>query len=104
MLTIEGKEYELKLTIGRLKLIEKATNGTSAMALLATDASGMMAITSLERFFAYGLKEAGSDSFVSPQKGIELCDAMLEEAGYAACVQAVHEAIMHDSPFLFRTE
>lgn len=103
MFTIEGKEYELKFNMNRLRLIERAASGMAAMSQLATDTSGLMSITAMERFFSYGLKEAGADEFVSPAKGAELCDAMMEEAGYAAVVQEIQKAVMRDVPFLFRT-
>lgn len=102
MFKFRDKEYELKLNLKRLKLIEQAADNKSAMAQLATDASGMMSISAMERFFAYGLKEVGSDSFVSVSAGTEICDAIIEEEGYVAVVKIIQEAVQRDCPFLFR--
>ena len=102
MFTFKNKEYELKFNLKRIKLIEQAADNKSAMAQLATDASGMMSLTSIERFFAYGLKEAGADTFINPQKAIEICDEYIEEEGYVAAIKLIQEQVQTDCPFLFR--
>lgn len=102
MFEYKEKQYELKFTIGRLKLIERAADGKSAMAQLAADDNGMMSLAACERFFSFGLKEAGSDTFCTPQKGAEVCDDMITEQGYSYVIRLIQESLYHDCPFLFR--
>jgi len=102
MFTYKDKQYELKFTIGRLKLIERAADGKSAMSQLAASENGMMSLASCERFFSFGLKEAGSDSFCTPQKGAEVCDDLIQDEGYSHVIRLIQETLYHDCPFLFR--
>lgn len=101
MFTYKDKDYELKFNIGRLKLVEKAT-GESAVGMMNITNNGLMSLTAVEGFFRYGLKEAGADSFVPPNTAADICDAMIEEAGYPAVVQMIQNQLMNDMPFLFR--
>lgn len=96
------KQYELKFNIGRLKLIEKAGDGKGVLVQLASGDNGLMSIDALERFFSYGLKEAGADTFLPPKKAAEICDEIIAEEGYAQAVKLVQEQVMKDCPFLFR--
>jgi hypothetical protein len=73
MFEVSGKEYELKYSTSRVKLIEKQLDGESAThAMLGND--GMMSLTAVEAFYKFGLKEAGADAFVVPAKAVEVCN------------------------------
>ena len=100
MITIDDKNYELKYNIQRIGLIEAAT-GTSVMATMQKN-GGMLSINEYELYFAYALKEEGSELFVTPKKGMELAEKHLLEKGYAEAVAYVLEAIQRDCPFFFQ--
>lgn len=97
-----GKNYVLKFSIGRLKMIENAAGGKSSMSMMLADNSGLMSITATEAFFSYGLKEDGADAFTAPNKAKEICDELIEEKGYVAVVRMIQKQLQADCPFLFR--
>lgn len=100
-MTINGKEYEIKMNLGRARLVEKALDGESVThALLGNE--GMMSLTALTTFWKYGLKEVGADAFVAPAEAITLCETYMEEHGYTAAVNEVQRAVGRDMGFLFR--
>lgn len=101
MFEVAGKEYELKYSTPRVKLIEKQLDGESAThAMIGND--GMMSLTALEVFYKFGLKEAGSDAYVAPAKAVEICNQYMEEHGYTAAVTRIQEAMVRDMGFLFQ--
>lgn len=102
MFKIEENDYELKYDLKRIELIEQAT-GTSMMSAIAST-RGMMGILQLKNCFCYGLKSAGSDTFVQGKKAAELFEKALTEHGYAGVVEIVIDAIQRDCPFFFQAD
>ena len=101
MFTVNEKNYELKFNLKRVSNIEKALGGESvAHAMLSND--GMMSVTAILVFFAYGVIEVGSDAVVMPKVGQEIAEAYLSEYGYASAVKEIQEAVKRDLGFLFR--
>ena len=100
MFEIDGKQYKLKYNIGRIQMIEAAT-GRSVMADMAKD-GGMLGISQLKIYFAYGLKEDGVDTFVPVKRGMEMCEALIESEGYVKICGSVVEALEENCPFFFR--
>lgn len=100
MFEINKKNYVLKYSIKRVELIENAV-GMPVMADIASH-KGMLGISTLKAYFAYGLKEEGMDTFVPPKSGMEMAEKMIESEGYAAVNGAVMEALERDCPFFFR--
>lgn len=96
---IEGKTYELKYNMKRIEMIESVT-GMPTLADLKRN-SGMLSISSLKTYFAYALKEQGADVFVQPKKGLEMCEALIENEGYEKVCYLVLEAIQEGCPFFF---
>lgn len=99
MIEVNGKEYELKYNLKRIELIESVT-GMPTMAELQRT-RGMIGVTSLKAYFAYGLKEEGLDVFVAPKKGMEMCEQLIEAEGYMNVCGMVLEAMQRDCPFFF---
>ena len=102
MFEIDGKTYELKYSIGRIKAIEQAIDD-SVMGVLQRD-KGMLSLANLCVMFAYGLKESGSDFFVPPKTGMEYAEKLIESDGYVALNMAVIERLQEDCPFFFRVD
>lgn len=100
MFEINGKNYVLKYNLKRVELIENAV-GMPTMAELSSH-RGMLGLTALKTYFAYGAKEEGADTFVAPKKGMEMAENLIESAGYMAVNGAVLEALERDCPFFFR--
>lgn len=102
MFEIEGKQYELKYNINRIKTIEQVT-GDSIMATLQKN-KGMLSLQDLCIMFAYGLKELGSEFFMPPKKGMEYAEKLVESEGYVALNMAVIEKLQEDCPFFFQVD
>lgn len=100
MFEINGKIYVLKYNLKRVEMIENAV-GMPTMADLSSH-KGMLGLTALKTYFAYGLKEDGADAFVAPKKGMEMAEALIENEGYMAVNGAVLEALERDCPFFFQ--
>lgn len=100
MFEINGKNYVLKYNLKRVEMIENAV-GMPTMADLSSH-KGMLGLTALKTYFAYGLKEEGSDTFVAPKKGMEMAEALIENEGYLSVNGAVLEALDRDCPFFFQ--
>ncbi len=101
MIKINGEDYTLKYNLGRMEMIETAT-GKPFMAEVAGN-QAMMSLRNLKTYFAYGLKKAGEDSFVSPKEGLGLAEKVIEEMGYISANQIVMAQIQKDCPFFFRS-
>lgn len=97
---IGTKKYELKYSIQRINMIEAAT-GVPVMASMQKN-GGMLGIAEYETYFAYALKEEGSDTFVPFKEARELAKKYLVERGYAEAITEVIEAIERDCPFFFQ--
>lgn len=100
MIEVEGKNYTLKYNIGRIEMIESAT-GIPTMAELNKN-SGMFSIRSLKTYFAYGLKEDGSDIFVPTKRAMDIADALIVAEGYPKMCGLVVQALERDCPFFFQ--
>mgnify|MGYP005801120981 FL=1 len=100
MFEINEKNYVLKYNLKRVEMIENAV-GMPTMADLSSH-KGMLGLTALKTYFAYGLKEDGADVFVAPKKGMEMAEALIENEGYMAVNGAVLDALERDCPFFFQ--
>ena len=101
MIEVNGKNYELKFNLGRLKLVEKANGMPTVADIVRTN--GALSISTLEAFFSYCLKEEGADVFLPAKKGAEIADALIETEGYMKVNNMVIEKLSEDIPFLFPT-
>lgn len=100
MFEINGKNYVLKYNLKRVEMIENVV-GMPTMAEMQAH-RGMLGLTSLKTYFAYGLKEEGSDVFVKPKEGMMMAEAMIKNEGYLAVNGAVLETLERDCPFFFQ--
>lgn len=96
---LDHKTYELSFNIGRLELIEKVTK-KSIMAVFAKD-DGLLGISDILMYLAYGLKECKADAYLAPAEAKEVAEKFLSEKGYAESANAVYEALQRDCGFLF---
>lgn len=96
----EGKQYELKFSLERIKMIENATGKPIVTEIAQND--GILSTNSLELCLALALKEYGADVFYPTKKGIKIADDMLMQNGYSAVAGLVFKALERDCPFLFR--
>ena len=99
MIEYGKKKYELKYNLKRVEMIENAV-GMPTMAELANH-KGMLGITALKTYFAYGLKEEGADAFVAPKIGMEIAEKLIESEGYLKVNGSVIETLERDCPFFF---
>lgn len=97
---VNGKEYELKYNLKRIELIESATNMPTMAEIQRT--RGYFGVTSLKTYFAYGLKEKGSDAFEKPKIGMEICEELINSEGYENVCALVLENMQRDCPFFFQ--
>lgn len=95
----DGKQYELKMSTNRIKLVENATK-TPVMAEWQNN-SGMLSLNTIEVVFQLCLKEAGSDKYVPQREGSRICQEYMNEHGYAMAALLIQEALQKDMPFLF---
>lgn len=98
----DEKTYELKYNLKRIEIIEKIT-GEPVIATISKN-DGILTIANLRTYFSYGLKEAGSDLFVTPSIGSEICEKMIETNGYVSTSSLVLKALQADAGFLFRVD
>lgn len=99
-MTINGVEYDLKYNIGRMEQIEQITGKSTLLAI--KNSGGMLSLSDLKVYFAYGLKESGSDIFYPIKKGMQTAQELIETKGYPFVCAAVLEALERDCPFFFR--
>lgn len=100
MIEYNNKNYVLKYSQQRVELIENATK-TPIMANLVVN-KAMLTLSELKTYFAYGLKEEGSDIFVPTKQALKIADDLIEIEGYTAVLGAVMEALERDCPFFFQ--
>lgn len=100
MLEINGKQYELKFNLERLKLIEAAKKSSLMGEYYTTN--GMFSIQTCELVFQFATKEAGADTFIGQVDGSKLCEQALMQRGYAAIALEIQNALTKDMPFLFQ--
>ncbi len=97
---VNGKEYELKFNMKRIEMIEQVTEMPTMAALRKF--SGMLSLQQLSTYFAYAVKEVGSDLFVKPKEGLEMAEALIESEGYMDVCGLVLESLERDCPFFFQ--
>lgn len=102
MFEIEGQSYDLKYNLKRAEIIESVIGKPIMGSMTAT--KGMLSIQEIKVYFAYGLKEIGSDVFVPVKKGMEFAEALIESEGYAAVNSVILEALQRDCPFFFQVD
>lgn len=100
MFQFDGKEYELKFNIERMKLVENYLKLPTVADIVQTN--GALSLTAIETYFGYCLKEAGSDTFLPRQKGQEIADKLMEREGYLKVNNMLIEKMSEDMPFLFQ--
>lgn len=100
MFQFDGKEYELKFNIERLKLVENYLKLPTVADIVQTN--GALSLTAIETYFGYCLKEVGSDTFLPRQKGQEIADKLMEKEGYLKVNNMLIEKMSRDMPFLFQ--
>lgn len=101
MFEYNGKEYELKFNLERLKLIENAINASFVSKMTSTN--GALPISDIETCFKYCLKETGSDVFVPAKEAISIAEKLLKTKGYLYVDNLIIEKMAKDIPFLFQS-
>lgn len=102
MFVINDKEYELKYTLKKVETIETVL-GEPLMAVLVKN-NGMMSISNLKTYIAYGLKDVENGTHISPQHGMQCVDKLFESHSYTELTGAVITALERDCPFLFQAD
>lgn len=100
MFELNGKEYELKFNIERLKLVENFLKLPTVADIVQTN--GALSLSAIEVYFGYCLKEVGNDSFVSRKDGAKIAEDLMKEKGYLAVNNMIIEKMAEDMPFLFQ--
>ena len=100
MFELNGKEYELKFNIERIKLVENFLKLPTVADIVKTN--GALSLNAIEVYFGYCLKEVDSDSFVSRKEGAEIAESLMKEKGYLAVNNMIIEKMAEDMPFLFQ--
>lgn len=98
---VNGKEYHLHYSIGRLEQIEKAT-GTEVMTeIVNLQKNRALSISVLKAYFAYGLMD-DSGMFAPVRTALEFAQSHMQEVGYSAMASELVEQLVEDCGFLFR--
>lgn len=99
MITINGKQYDLKFSIARVQMVEKAC-GVGIMETLVRS-NGMLPMQMLLSCIAFGL--LGEDGvYIAVKIGMEHAQSMVEEQGYQKVDMMVVDALQRDCPFFFQ--
>ena len=101
MFEFNGKEYELKFNIERIKLVENFLKLPTVADIIQTN--GALSLNAIEVYFGYCLKELGSDTFVSRKEGAKIAQELMKEKGYLAVNNMIIEKMSVDMPFLFQS-
>jgi hypothetical protein len=96
---IEGREYELKYNLKRVKMIEAAIGESLLGVMVKTN--GCLSLQQLETCASMALREVEGNSFVAQGKGREFVE-VIENEGYTKVLEIVLEAIQRDCPFFFQ--
>jgi len=100
MITIGGREYELKYNQKINRQIEAAMGGSGILEMVARS-NGVLSSTALYNFIAFALFNDSGAKIGSVQGG-ELADEWVVQDGELPVTAVVLEALMRDCPFLFR--
>ena len=99
-ITIDDKNYELKMSIGRVQQVERKADKPIALILLGNN--GMISFADMALIYGWCLLPEGADAYVSPKEGAALFEKDLEQRGYAAVNKNILEAAKESLPFLFK--
>ena len=101
MFEVNGKNYRLHYTEGRLELIENKIGKSVVSDFIKSD--GALPIATIKSHFAFALVcEDDPDVFVKPKDGMAIASAYLREHGYAAACDLIATSLEADMGFLFR--
>lgn len=100
IITLNEKKYELKFSIGRVKLIEKRIGGSLLSEIVKTN--GVLSLETLESCITYGLKKVDTVGYLPMQNAMKLAEEYMEAEGYSKAIADVTNQISEDLPFLFR--
>lgn len=99
MIEYNDKKYVLKYNLKRIEMIEAVTNMPTLAEIQRT--RGLFGVMQLKTYFAYALKEEGSDLFVKPKEGMDICEELIKSEGYENVCGLVLESMQRDVPFFF---
>lgn len=100
-INVNGKNYELAYTIGRVSLYESEA-GIPLMFSVARS-EGLLGVAQLVTLVACGLKTAGG-THLSLDEGLAVAEAHLKDAGYNVLTAEANEALERDCGFLFKVK
>ena len=100
MIKYKDKNYELKFTKKRIKVIEQVI-GHSVIAEL-TKSDGVLTLNTVDVCLKFGIKEPQNTDYVEPALAEEIGDAYMEEVGYGEVIKEIILALKRDLPFFFR--
>lgn len=97
--TVEEKNYEIKYTINRVQMYERA----SKMPIMASFAKndGSFSVSELVSLVSYGLKRTDKEGFLPLNKATEIATGLIEENGYVRVYQEVITTLQRDCGFFF---
>ena len=95
-----GKQYELKFNLERLKLIENSIK--KPVLSVYIERQGAFTIEEMEKIFLISLKEVGSDFFCSNKEAKDIFNAVIQqENGYRDINNYISLRLQENCPFLF---
>ena len=100
MFEFDGKQYELKFNIQRIKMIEAAMK--SSLMREWQNNNGMLSLQTIEFCFQFALKEAGSDIYVNQTEAVRISNEYMNKKGYAPVALLIQESLQEHMPFLFQ--
>lgn len=99
MFEYNGVEYELKLNLKRISIIETVMKKSIAEIM---NRGGAFSINELMTITSYAMIKVGANAYEQPKKAAAIVEEMLNEAGaYQTLSDLVAEAIERDCPFFF---
>lgn len=93
----EGKNWEIAFSMSRIEMYE--SHYPPIMATFAKN-SGLFSVRELKSIIAYGLRPEGG-VWINPKQGMQMAEKLIENSGYAAALENVHEALERDCGFFF---
>lgn len=100
-LELNGKQLELKYSIGRVEKIE-ATLGRSFGEMVGR---GAFMLTEMKVLMGYALKyKEDGGGFLSPDQGMKFTEELIMKEGTQNVQNEIAEALMRDCPFFFRLD
>lgn len=99
--TVQGQDYHLHYSIGRIEQIERVIKQAVTGVLVALADQNYPSVATLTTLFAYGLLSEKGE-YAPIKTATEYAQQQLQESGYLAMMNAVIEQIQEDCGFLFR--